>query len=76
MNDPRLEIKGLQDKLGVSDEQINNLRDLRIRTELHQATMMMSVWRRGGNIHGVNEKETTKRRKKNKEARKARRGNR
>jgi hypothetical protein len=75
MEDPKIEIKGLKDKLGVTDEQLDNLRDLRVRTEMHQATMMINVWSRGGNIHGVNKSETTKRRKANKLARKQRKQN-
>ena len=74
MQDPR--ITGLQEKLGVSDEQLDNLRALRIQTEMREALMMMNIWRKGGNIHGVNQKETAKRRKANKVARKQRKVNR
>jgi len=73
MEDPKFEIKGLKEKLGVTDAQLDNLRELRLKTEMQQATMMINVWKNGGNIHGVNEEETAKRRKKNKIARKARR---
>jgi hypothetical protein len=71
-----LEIKGLKEKLGVSDEQINNLRELRIQAEAQKAFMMLTIWNKGGNIHGVDKKATSKRRKANKRARKARHGNR
>jgi hypothetical protein len=67
-----LEIKGLKEKLGVTDEQLNHLRELRIQAEAQKAAMMLAIWSRGGNIHNVNETETNKRRKKNKVARKAR----
>lgn len=70
------EIKGLKEKLGVTDEQLDHLRELRIKTEMQQASMMMNIWRVGGNIHGVDEKGTSKRRAANKRARKARRANR
>lgn len=76
MEDPRLEIKGLKEKLGVTDDQLDNLRALRIESEMREALMMMAIWKRGGNIHGVNEKETAKRRANNKAARKQRRVNR
>lgn len=71
-----MEIKGLKEKLGVTEDQINNLRTLRVQAEVQKAVMMMVIWRKGGNIHGVNEKETAKRRKANKVARKQRRENR
>lgn len=71
-----MEIKGLKEKLGVSDEQLDNLRKLKVQAEMQQALMMMVVWKTGGNIHGVNESETAKRRKANKAARKARKANR
>lgn len=70
-----MEIKGLNEKLGLTDEQFQNLRDLRIRTEMHIATMMLNVMKRGGNIHGVNHEATAKRRKANKVARKQRKAN-
>lgn len=68
-----MEIKGLKEKLGVTDGQLDNLRKLRVQAETQRAFMMMTIWRKGGNIHSVNEKETAKRRKANKAARKARR---
>lgn len=71
-----MNIKGLQEKLGVSDEQLDNLRRLRIQAEMQKAFMMTNVWRAGGNIHGVDETGTQKRRAKNKAAKKARRKNR
>jgi len=76
MEDPRLEIKGLKEKLGVTDEQLDNLRELKVATQSREAFLMMTIWRKGGNIHGVNESATEKRRKKNKAARKARRNGR
>ena len=76
MEDPRLEIKGLKEKLGVTDEQLDNLRELKVATQTREAFMMFNTWKHGGNIHGVNETATQKRRAKNKAARKARRGNR
>ena len=76
MEDPKLEIKGLKEKLGVTDEQLDNLRELRIATQTREAFLMMNVWRRGGNIHRVNESATATRRKKNKAAKKARRNGR
>jgi len=71
-----LEIFGLKEKLGVTDEQLDNLRALRVQAEMQKAMLMLNIWRQGGNIHGVNEKATWKRRKKNKAAKKARRKNR
>lgn len=71
-----MEIRGLKEKLGVTDDQLDNLRALRIQSEMQQAFMMMNIWKRGGNIHGVDEKATRKRRAKNKAARKARKANR
>jgi hypothetical protein len=71
-----LEIKGLREKLGVTDEQFNHLADLKLRAEKHIATMMLAVMNRGGNIHGVNAKATAKRRKANKVASKQRKRNR
>jgi hypothetical protein len=71
-----MEIKGLKEKLGVTDEQIDHLRDLRIATEMRQAMLMMNIWKRGGNIHSSNPETVASNRKKNKAARKARRANR
>ena len=71
-----MEIRGLKEKLGVSDEQLDNLRKLRIQAEAQQAFMMMAIWKNGGNIHGVDEVATAKRRKANKAARKQRKANR
>lgn len=71
-----MEIKGLRESLGVTDEQFKNLADLRLRAETHIATMMLNVMRTGGNIHGTNYAETAKRRKANKIARRQRRVNR
>lgn len=71
-----MEIKGLKEKLGVTDDQLNELRKLKIQAEAQQAFMMMTIWRKGGNIHGDNKKETSKRRKANKVARKQRKLNR
>lgn len=76
MENPNLSIKGLREKLGVSDEQLDSLRKLRVQAEMQEATMMMVIWRSGGNIHGANKTKTTKRRKANKVARKQRRENR
>lgn len=70
------EIKGLKEKLGVTDEQLDNLRELRVATQMREAMLMMNIWRRGGNVHGINESETAKRRAKNKAAKKARKANR
>jgi hypothetical protein len=71
-----MEIKGLREKLGVSDEEFDKLRELRIATELRTAQLYMSIWRKGGNLHGVDEEATARRRKANKQARKQRRANR
>lgn len=71
-----MEIKGLQDKLGITDEQIEKLKELKVRTQMQDALLMMNIWKRGGNIHNVNVPETIKRRKANKVARKQRRVNR
>lgn len=71
-----MEINGLKEKLGVTDDQLNHLRELRIQAEAQKAFMMMTIWKQGGNIHGVSEKDTAKRRKKNKAARKQRKMNR
>lgn len=75
MEDSKLEIKGLKEKLGVTDDQLDNLRELKVATQMREAFLMMTVWRKGGNIHGVNESATENRRKKNKAAKKARRAN-
>lgn len=69
-----MEIKGLN-KLGVTDEEMEHLKDLRVRTEQHIATMMINVMRRGGNLHGSDPVATAKRRKANKVARKQRKLN-
>lgn len=71
-----MEFKGLKEKLGVTDAQLDNLRDLRVATQMREAMLMMKLWKRGGNVHGVNESETAKRRQKNKAASKARKANR
>jgi hypothetical protein len=72
-----VEIKGLRETLGVTDEQFQHLEDLKLRTQAHIATMMLNVMRRGGNIHGAGDPvEKAKRRKANKLARKQRRINR
>lgn len=76
MEDPRLSIKGLQEKLGVTDEQLDNLRELKALTQMREAFMMMTIWKKGGNIHGSNPDRVSKNRKKNKAARKARRNGR
>jgi len=71
-----VEIKGLKEKLGVSDDQLDNLRQLRIATEMRQAMLMMNVWKRGGNIHSSDPKTVASNRKKNKAAKKSRKVNR
>jgi hypothetical protein len=71
-----MEIKGLRETLGVSDEQFQHLADLRIQAEQKVARMMIHVMRKGGNIHGVDHAATAKRRKANKEAKNSRRINR
>jgi hypothetical protein len=71
-----LEIKGLKEKLGVTDDQLDDLRKLKVQAEAQQAFLMLTIWRKGGNIHRVDEKATAKRRKSNKVARKQRRVNR
>lgn len=71
-----MEIKGLKEKLGVTDEQLDHLRDLRVSTEMRAATLMTNIWRRGGTIHKSNPETVARNRKKNKAARKARRVNR
>jgi hypothetical protein len=70
-----MEIKGLREKLGVTDEQFQNLANLKVRAQMHIATMMLNVMRNGGNIHGVDHEATEKRRKANKLARKQRKLN-
>lgn len=71
-----MEIKGLKETLGVTDEQFQYLEDLKIATQAHIANLYLNVMHRGGNIHGVNHDATAKRRKANKTARKQRRVNR
>lgn len=71
-----VEIKGLKEKLKVTDDQLDNLRALRVQAESQQAFMMLSIWKRGGNLHGVDHAATAKRRKANKVARKQRKVNR
>lgn len=71
-----MEIRGLADKLGVTDDQLNHLRKLKVESEARIAQLYMSIWRRGGNLHGTNEKATAKRRKANKVARAQRKKNR
>jgi hypothetical protein len=71
-----MEIKGLTEKLGISEDQLDNLRQLRIATEMRQAMLMVNVWKRGGNIHRSNPETVAKNRKKNKAARKTRKANR
>jgi hypothetical protein len=71
-----MEIKGLKESLGVTDEEFQHLADLKLNTQMHIATMMMNVMRRGGNLHGVNHSAVAKRRKANKVARKQRKANR
>lgn len=67
-----MEIKGLAEKLGLSEDQKEKLNRMRVQTYV----MTLNVLRNGGNLHGVNDKETRKRRAANKNARKARRKNR
>jgi hypothetical protein len=71
-----MEIKGLKESLGVTDEQLDHLRQLRVRTEMQQATLMLNIWKRGGNLHNSNPETVARNRKKNKVARKARKANR
>lgn len=70
-----MEIKGLKEKLGVTEDQLDNLRALKIQAESQQAFMMLSIWKKGGNLHGVDHEATAKRRKANKVARKQRKQN-
>jgi hypothetical protein len=67
-----MEIKGLKESLGLTDDQFKYLAELRVRTEMQTALMMVNVMRRGGNIHGVDQKATEKRRAANKRAHKQR----
>lgn len=72
-----MEIKGLKEKLGVTESQLDNLRRLRVQSEMRQALMMFVVWKRRGNIHGVpTDAVIAKRRKANRVARKQRKINR
>lgn len=71
-----LEIKGLQEKLGVTEDQLDKLRSLRIATEMQKALLYTNIWRHGGNVHGTGDPvEKGKRRKANKLARKQRKNN-
>lgn len=72
-----MEIKGLQEKLGVTDEQFDRLRELRVAAELRTAQLYTNVWRRGGTLHNSGDPvEKAKRRKANKVASKQRKANR
>ena len=71
-----MEIKGLKDSLGITEEQVDHLRKLKVQVEQQAAQLYMHVWKNGGNIHGVDHEATAKRRKANKVARKQRKINR
>jgi len=71
-----LEIKGLKESLGVTDEQFENLATLKVATQMQTALLYMNIMNRGGNIHSVDHVATAKRRKANKVARKQRKINR
>lgn len=71
-----MQIKGLAEKLGVEDAQIERLRQMRVEAAARQIQLISVVTGRGGNMHGVDRVATAKRRAKNKLARKQRKANR
>jgi hypothetical protein len=67
-----MDIKGLKTALGLTKDQEERFDRMKIQT----AVMTLNILRNGGNLHGVNYKETKTRRARNKAARKQRRVNR
>lgn len=70
-----MEIKGLRESLGVTDEQFKHLEDLKVRTQQHIAVLYMNIMKRGGNIHSYDPAKKAKNRAANKVARKQRKRN-
>lgn len=72
-----MKIKGLLESLGLSQEQEDALRLLRMQAATQRVMFYMAIISNGGKIHRYpGRKEMLKRRAKNKAARKARRANR
>lgn len=71
-----MEIKGLYEKLGIDQSQVDALREMKVYAAAQRLMFMTQIIGRGGNIHKVNGRATAKRRAKNKVARRQRRVNR
>ena len=71
-----MEIKGLLEVLGLSQSDVDRLRQLRIEAAAERLRFLSVVISKGGNIHGVNRSATEKRRARNKVARAQRKVNR
>jgi hypothetical protein len=73
-------VKGLREKvqkaLGLSDEDVQRLQEMRAAAAMQQLFLYGNIISRGGNIHGRDRAATEKRRKANKAARTQRRTNR
>ena len=71
-----MKIKGLLEKLGLTEEEEAKYKKMRIDAAMQSLMLHMNVVSRGGNMHGVDEVGTARRRRQNKAARKARKVNR
>lgn len=71
-----MNIKGLYEKLGIDESQVEALRQLKLDTAGQRLMFMTKIVGNGGNIHRIDHKATEKRRTANKVARRQRRVNR
>lgn len=70
-----MQIKGLYEKLGIEQSEVDKLREMRVQTASQRLMFMTKIVGSGGNIHRIDHKATAKRRAKNKVARQQRRVN-
>ena len=73
---PKINFKELYEQLGITEEEMDELRKKRVENGMRLLKVYMLIRSRGGNIHGVNHQATAKRRAANKVARQQRRRNR
>lgn len=73
---PKVNFKELYEQLGITEEEIDALRRKRAENGVRLLNTYSLIVSRGGNIHGINEKATAKRRAANKRARQQRKRNR
>lgn len=71
-----MEIKGIYEKLGIDQSEVDKLREMRVDTAAQRLMFMTKIMAGGGNIHRVDHQATAKRRAANKVARRQRRVNR